>query len=166
MPEPVLVCDTVSLGNFLLADAVGLLVRRYRGRIRVTSQVLDELVAGARTRPALRAVHGLLEKRSIVQVDLGPREHQGYAALIAGLGRGEASCIALAGSRGWTVVTDDRAARSHCAQSKLAYTGTIGILRAACIDGQLLPEEADRVLARMAAAGFYSPVSRISLLLP
>ena len=166
MPELVLVFDTVSLGNFLLADAADLLVRRYRGRMRATSQVLDELIAGSRTRPALRAVDSLVAKRAMAQVDLGVREHGQYAALIAGLGRGEASCIAVARSRRWTVVTDDRAARAHCEQLKLAYTGTIGILRAACLDRQLQPADADRMLALMVAAGYYSPVSRISLLLP
>jgi len=165
MPDRPLVFDTVSLGNFLLTDSTGLLLRRYKGRMRITSQVLDELVAGMRARPALAGVHALVTRGSIAVADLRPTEHTRYAALAVDLGRGEASCIALAFSRGWTVVSDDRAARSHCAQAKLACTGTVGILKALCTAGRLNPAEADRILARMVAAGFYSPVSRISALL-
>ncbi len=44
----------------------------------------------------------------------------------------------------------------------LKYTGTVGILVAACREKALAPEEADGVLAAMIDAGFFSPVNRIS----
>ena len=44
-------------------------------------------------------------------------------------------------------------------------TGTIGILKALCVDRTLSAEEADAVLGRMVAIVFYSPIRRISDLL-
>ena len=43
--------------------------------------------------------------------------------------------------------------------------GTIGILRACCIDGMLSRDEADDILGAMLDAGYYAPVQRISDLL-
>lgn len=56
-----------------------------------------------------------------------------YVELIGHLGKGEASCIALAKQRGTIVVTDDRGARKQCQQMNLRATGTIGILKASLI---------------------------------
>jgi predicted nucleic acid-binding protein len=165
MPEPFWVFDTVSVGNFLQADAAGLLALRYGRRALITPQVYDELSGGMRSRPALRQIDGLLAGGRIKLITLSVSERTRYASLLATLGRGEASCIAVAGERGFTVVSDDRAARTHCAELGLRVTGTIGILKDACLEHQLSPAQADHILGTMVAAGFYSPVARISDLL-
>ena len=85
-----------------------------------------------------------------------------FVELLRTLGTGEASCIALAVGWGGVVVTDDRTARRYCAGRGIPVTGTIGILRALCADRIVSAEEADALLARMVAIGFYSPVRRVS----
>ncbi len=60
------------------------------------------------------------------------------------------------------MVTDDRAARRQCTQIGLPTTGTIGILKASVLDGHITISDADSILLRMTAAGFYSPVRTIS----
>ena len=165
MPKPLLVFDTVSLANFLFADATHVLTLRYTGRSRITGQVFDELTSGMRARPKLKIIESLLTKKQFSLVSLTMAENARYAEILTNLGRGESSCIAVAASRGWTMVTDDRAARSRCAELKIPVTGTIGILKAACADKQIVPSEADRILHRMVEIGFYSPVRRVSDLL-
>jgi hypothetical protein len=165
MPERSYIFDTVSLGNFLLAEATEIISHRYGGRAYITNEVIDELMAGMRIHPALTGINGLIEKKQIDIVVMSAAERRHYASLIANLGRGEASCIAVARARRWTVISDDRACRNHCAEMHVPVTGTIGILKAACIDHSLAPHEADRILDAMIAAGFFSPVQRISALL-
>ena len=59
-------------------------------------------------------------------------------------------------------MTDDRAARSFCQEQDVEFTGTIGILKALCLDSTLRPGDADDLLRAMVDAGFYAPVQRIS----
>jgi len=165
MRKQVFIFDTVSLANFLLADAVPVLTLRYSGRAFVTEQVFDELASGMRARSRLHGVYSLLSKKHFHLTAMTVSEHAQYSNLITNLGRGEASCIAAATSRGWTGVTDDRAARNHCAEKGIHVTGTVGILKAACLDKQISPSEADRILRVMIDEGFYSPVVKISNIL-
>ncbi|MDD5672774.1 MAG: DUF3368 domain-containing protein [Chitinivibrionales bacterium] len=165
MRKHLFVFDTVSLANFLLSDADKILTARYSGRAFITEQVFDELTSGMRMRPRLALVDSLLKQNHFDCITLTAPEHTRYADLIANLGKGEASCIAAAWARGWTVVTDDRAARGHGAEMGLAVTGTIGILKAACREKQVTASVADHILQAMIDNGFYAPVRRISDLL-
>jgi predicted nucleic acid-binding protein len=45
---------------------------------------------------------------------------------------------------------------------KIPVTGTIGILKASVLDGQLELDQADKILAKMTDAGFYSPLRSIA----
>jgi predicted nucleic acid-binding protein len=165
MRKPAFVFDTVSLANFLLADAAKVLVLRYSGRAFITEQVFDELTSGMRLRPRLKDIENLIGRKHFGLIAMTTSERALYSNLINNLGKGEASCIAAGSARGLTIVTDDRAARSHCAEAGLKVTGTVGILKAACLDKQLQPSEADRILREMIDNGFYSPAGRISDLL-
>jgi predicted nucleic acid-binding protein len=165
MRKKAFVFDTVSPANFLLTDSASVLVLRYSGRAFITEQVFDELTSGMHTRPRLRTIDSLLGQKHFGPVAMTTPERVRYAVLITNLGRGEASCIVTASSRNWTAVTDDRAARSHCAETGIGATGTVGILKAACRDKQLQPSEADSILREMIDKGFYSPINRISNLL-
>ena len=159
--------DTVVLSNFALTDHVDVLANRYGTRAHVTHEVLAEvsegIVAGY---PALRAIEEAVIAGVPATADpLGPQERHVYRDLLRNLSSGEASCIAIAHSRGGVVVTEDRAARNCCADRGIPSTGTIGILKACCVDGTLEPTRADEVLSAMIQAGFYSPVQRVSDLL-
>jgi predicted nucleic acid-binding protein len=73
--------------------------------------------------------------------------------------------VVCAVTRGGIVVTDDRAARERCAGKSIRFTGTIGILKACGLEHTLTPAAADAILEDMVAAGYHSPVRRISDLL-
>jgi predicted nucleic acid-binding protein len=58
----------------------------------------------------------------------GDEERERYAKLAALVHSGEAASLAIAAHRGWTFVTDDRAARQLAQRERVAVTGTLGIL--------------------------------------
>jgi predicted nucleic acid-binding protein len=166
MPDRDYVFDAVSLSNFCLSESMDLLAMRYGKRLLLTSEVLDEINDGvAAGYTALDQVSTLLADRAFREVGLTAEERGVYVTLLNQLGSGEASCIAAGGTRGAVVVTDDRAARNCCGDRRIAFTGTLGVLKAACEDGSISGIEADAILARMIACGFYSPVARVTDLL-
>lgn len=159
--------DTVTLSNFALAGAFDLLVDRYGRALRVTEQVRAGIAAGrVRGYSELAVLERALASGAIVPIEpMTMPESKLFVDLLHTLGSGEASCVALAFHRGGIVATDDRAARGRCTERGVPVTGTIGILKALCIDRSSTSEEADAILARMVDAGFYSPVRRVSDLL-
>ena len=160
------VFDAVVLSNFALAERLDVITTRYRGRGAVTTEVSDEIDRGvASGYAALETVAGMVGGRGLRLLTLTREERRLYATLLRHLGAGEASCLAVVEARGGVVATDDRAARARCASMGILVTGTIGILKAACQDGNLSAEKADDSLRRMIAAGFYSPVRTISSIL-
>jgi predicted nucleic acid-binding protein len=162
MPEDKWVFDTVALSNFLLSDSTYLLEKRYAGCGIITREVYDELSSGMAVYPELRQVGRLIETRIFELLSLSTVEHTHYVEFIGHLGKGEASCIALANHRGAIIVTDDRTARKRCMRMNLQATGTIGILKASLLEGDITLAKADDILHRMIKSGFYSPVRNIS----
>jgi len=167
-PRPVHVFDTVTLSNFALAGHFELLVTRYGQGALITPAVLDEVTDGiVAGYTALRAIEEAVEKGRICLSAAIPSaaERQTYRELLRVLAPGEASCVANAQACGGVVVTDDRTARQCCIERDITFTGTIGILKACCMDGTLPPEAADDTLQPTFDAGYYSPVHSISDLL-
>jgi predicted nucleic acid-binding protein len=162
MPEKNWVFDAVVLSNFLLSDSILILEERYRNCGLITWQVYDEISAGMIEYPNLRRIDTLIGSQVLELITLSGAEHKHFLDLIGFLGKGEAACIAVAKKRGSIVVTDDRAARGRCSLMKIPFTGTIGILKAAFLQGQLSADKADEILARMIEAGFYSPIRSMS----
>lgn len=161
--------DTVTLSNFALAGRLDLLLDRTGKRLHVTDEVLDEVTEGvvagyAALREIERAVIEGKFSRAAPLASMDERDT--YRELLRVLAPGEASCIACAKTRGGVVMTDDKTARECCLERRVAVTGTIGILKASCVDGTIRADEADAVLQDMVAAGYHSPVRRISDLVP
>lgn len=162
MPEKKWVFDTVVLSNFLLSDSAYVLAQRYGKRGIVTWEVFHEIASGFRKFPELETIRELIRNETFILRSLSTTEHERFLELIRHLGKGEASCIALAGKRNHVVMTDDRAARTQCFRIGILFSGTIGILKASWRDGQITLEQADSILHRMINRGFYSPVRNIS----
>ena len=162
MPEKKWIFDTVVISNFLLSDSAFILEQRYAKRGIVTWEVFDELSAGFREFPKLKFIQELIRNETFELLSLSRTGHGYFQGLINHLGKGEASCIAWAREQNAVVMTDDRAARMQCSQIEIAFSGTIGILKASWLDKQIGLEEADSILHRMIAEGFYSPVRNIS----
>ncbi|MEW5815321.1 MAG: PIN domain-containing protein [Spirochaetota bacterium] len=154
--------DTVVLSNFIFAKALPWIEDRYSGRLALTSEVMDELSAGvAAGFSSLSEVDDLITQKKAEYVTLSLPEQREFRKLRVRLGAGEASCIAAALSRGGTVVTDDRAARTECKEKGVPVTGTIGILAASCRDGKISIKDAEARLEMMKSSGFFSPINRI-----
>lgn len=162
MPEKKWVFDAVALSNFLLSDSVFILEKRYRSRSVITWQVYDEISAGMSEYPGLKQIDKLIEEENFSLVTLSRTEHKHFLDLIGHLGKGEASCIAFAKENNATVVTDDRTARKRCSLVKISVTGTVGILKASLLDGQITLTQANEYLHKMIEAGFYSPVRNMA----
>ncbi len=159
--------DTVTLSNFVLCGGIGLLVSRYGPSLILTEQVRVELAQGRSAGYVqLAQIEEEVAKGSVsVATTLSPSEVITFRDLILTMGSGEAACIAMARYRGGIVVSDDLLARRTCTAHGVPVTGTIGILKAMCISGQLASGAADALLTGMVAKGFHSPVRRISNLL-
>jgi predicted nucleic acid-binding protein len=162
MPKTQWVFDTVVLSNFLISDSAYILEKRYQGKGIITSEVYNEISAGIAQIKSLGDIDRLIQKKVFSLCSLKHKEHEHFKEMITYLGKGEASCIAFAKARKSTVVTDDRMARKQCANLSIPVTGTIGILKASVTDDLITEERANEILAKMVAAGFYSPVNSIS----
>jgi predicted nucleic acid-binding protein len=159
--------DTVTLSNFALCGGIELLVGRYGPSLFLTEQVRVELAQGLSAGYAklVPLEDEVANGRISVATTMSPAEMMIFRELILVIGSGEAACIAMAKHRGGIVVTDDLLARRTCTAHGVPVTGTIGILKAMCIEGHIAGDAADTLLAGMVANGFHSPVRRISDLL-
>jgi predicted nucleic acid-binding protein len=167
MPDkkPQLFFDTVVLSNFALTKGgVLFLKKRYGNRGIITLQVFQEIAKATFANWSLleQIEKNLIVKSGFHKTSLNEKEQAHFIPLLRNLGEGEASCIACAQERQGIVVTDDRAARNHCKERDVLISGTIGILKAACLDTILDKDQADRMLTEMISFGFYSPVKKIS----
>ncbi len=162
MPEKKWVFDTVVLSNFFLSDSIFILEERYRKCAVITRQVYDELSSGMADYPELKQIDNLFKDKAFKLVSLSSKEHQHFLQMIGFLGKGEASCIALANERTAIVVTDERAARKQCSLMKVPVTGTVGILKASVLEGNISLAQADKSLQKMIEAGFYAPIRSIA----
>lgn len=165
MPEYIF--DTTVLSNLAAVGRLDLLERRYREMALTTVEVSDEL------RKGLQAGYWYLENvlqqiQSIsrsgwlrIVAPASETEHQLRGEFDLLLDPGEASCLALAISRGLILVTDDLAARQLAEERDVPLTGTVGILLALVRDGVLSLPEANAILAEMIDRRYRSPVDRL-----
>ena len=158
---------TTVLSNLAAVGRLDLLEKRYRTVGFTTVEVSDELRRG------LQAGYGYLENvlqqiQSIspsgwlrIVAPESPAEHQLRGEFDLLLDPGEASCLALAISRGLILVTDDLAARQLAQERDVPLTGTVGILLALVCDRVLSLTEANAILAQMIERRYRSPVDRL-----
>jgi predicted nucleic acid-binding protein len=168
MPDPDYIFDTTVLSNFAEAGRLDLLEARYRDKAFVTIEVSDELRRGihagynhlAPTLQQMETVHpeGWL---SILSPETS-EEHRLRLEFDHSLDPGEASCLALAISRGLVFATDDLAARRLAEQRSVRLTGTLGILIALVRSETLTLGEANAMLAAMIARNYRSPVDQLN----
>lgn len=168
---PDYIFDTTALSNLAVVGRLDLLEKRYHMVGLTTIEVSDELRRG------LQAGYEHLENvlQQIQSISPGgwlrivapesPAEHQLRGEFDLLLDPGEASCLALAISRGLILVTDDLAARQLAQERGVPLTGTVGILLALVRDGVLSLAEANGVLAEMIERRYRSPVDRLDELI-
>ncbi len=161
------ISNTTVLSNFAAIDALDRLRELY-GELYLSTEVYEEIQQGLE--------EGYVFYSGIEEI-LSPMRKDGWLRL-TGLSNeqeilvsssmprqihaGEASCLAIAGQRNWLLLTDDKAARRYAADRNIAVSGTLGCLVLGVERDLWTLEQANRWLARIVAAGFFSPVLDLS----
>lgn len=138
--------DTTVLINLIQAGRLDILAALRGWEFVAPDQAVEE-VSRQNQRAALeRSLEaGHLRRESSTE----PREIAAYAELRLRMGKGEAACLAIAASRGWTLASDDRGrafrrlVRERIGEHRLIDTSEI--VRIAREQGVVSSEEADRI---------------------
>ena len=153
----VLVNNTV-LSNFVKVNRLDILKRAFE-KVYITEQVLEEFKMGVKREilPNIQIDFEVLKLRE--------EELELYNTLRIKLGKGEASCLAIAKKRNMNFLTDDFDARKIANILGVPVSGTIGVLIRCIEKGIISKEDGSRILKEMIAKGFYSPISDLSEIL-
>ncbi|MBI5196637.1 MAG: DUF3368 domain-containing protein [Nitrospirae bacterium] len=165
MPE--IVFDNCVLSNFALSDSLHIIKSLYENKAYITDFVSSENLKGifsgyqglVKIREAAR--DGWLKETALKNM----KEKTLFESLAVSIGFGEASGIAVAKTRGFVFACDDKAARREAGLLGVKLTGTIGILIKGVKKNVINSRQADKILHRMTAYGFYCPVSSIKEIL-
>ena len=169
MPDHIF--DTTVLSNLAAVGHLELLEKRYSQVALTTAEVSDELRRGLQAgyeylENALRQIQSVNPDGWLrIVTPESAAEHQLRGEFDLQLGPGEASCLALAISRGLILVTDDLAARQLAQARDVPLTGTVGILVALVRDNVLSLAQGNAILAEMIERRYRSPVSRLDELI-
>jgi predicted nucleic acid-binding protein len=163
--------DGTVLSNFAALGRLDLLAQSFEEAFIVTA-VLEEVARGIQQGYGfLTAIEQQIESSNADGwLRMARVEADEEQVLLEGmppkLGAGEAMSLAIAKVRGWTVFTDDAAARAVARQLGIAVGGTLGVLRRLIEFQVLTVDEANRLLARMIdEAGYRSPITDLGPLL-
>lgn len=137
----------VDASTLIALSACGELefLRGLFGRIFITEQVAQEVLAGGATGALQRALDDWIEIER-VRGDL-----RRWRAL--GLGSGEASLFLTPAAD--ALVLDDHPARTVAEAEGREYTGLLGLILAAADGGRIGRGRAAEIVRRIVAAGFY-----------
>jgi len=149
------VVDTTVLSNFATLRRLQLVQEAFPD-VAAPRAVLDELAEGRRL-----GHFPSLEWTWLREIQLQPEELQAFEGLRAGLGHGEAACLAVAQVRRALLLTDDQAARRRAKAFGVELSGSVGVLSRLVDAGVLTLEEANGMLHRLIEAGYWSPVSSL-----
>jgi predicted nucleic acid-binding protein len=136
-----LVLDNTVMSNFALVGRVDWLRDVWPGMLVASEEAWAELQTGVRLGRIPEMDWSWLAVLSLTDV-----ERETGNELTPPLDIGEASCLALARSRGCAFLTDDRVARREARRLGVPLAGTIGVLKALVDDGRISSEEADEAL--------------------
>jgi predicted nucleic acid-binding protein len=156
--QPVILDNTV-LTNFALVGRADLVTHLWPTKACTTPPVLDEYRSGVAS--------GLVPAdfwADLTVITLTEEETDLAATFSTRLGSGERSCLAAAVCRQGLLATDDLDGRRIAQQQNVPLTGTIGILILCVRRGYLSREEANGLLGKMIAFGYYSPFDSLDQL--
>jgi predicted nucleic acid-binding protein len=140
--------DATVIINLIKAGHLELLSALEGWRFSVPDQVAEEVSDPEQAAALARAFEaGHLRRDSSTD----PEEIAAYADLKRRMGKGEAACLAIAVTRGWTLASDDRGrAFRRLLRERIGEGGVIDtpeIARIAQSHGLISAEEADRIRA-------------------
>ena len=152
-----LVLDNTVLSNFSLAGRIDLLAQLSAERVVTVDDAWNEWQVGIR----LGRIP-LADMSWLPVLELDESEQKVRDELVPPLDLGEAECLALAKSRGYALLTDDRVARREARRLGVPLSGTIGALVSLVDDHLLTLAEANHLLQQMIAFGYRSPLQTLS----
>jgi len=152
-----LVLDNTVLSNFSLAGRIDLLAQLSAERVVTVDDAWNEWQVGIR----LGRIP-LADMSWLPVLELDESEQKVRDELVPPLDLGEAACLALAKSRGYALLTDDRVARREARRLGVPLSGTIGALVSLVDDHLLTLAEANHLLQQMIALGYRSPLQTLS----
>lgn len=140
--------DATVLINLINAGRLGILAEIPGFKFWVPNHVKDEVHRRnhrLQLRKALRA--GWFEELEVVDL----AEVERYAQHRLRFGQGESACMAVAGTRGWTVASDDRAVKRDVERTMGAdrLIDTKGLLESAVTAGLMERAEFERICDRL-----------------
>ncbi len=160
--------NTTILSNFASVDRLDLLHALWDD-LYVAWSVYEELRRGVEEGYAFlsRVDTSLWQSERWLHL-VAPQDNQElmlFNQLLNHMHQGEAMSLAIAVSRSWRFLTDDRAARRHAAQLGVEVGGTIGALVLLVRRDHLLLSDANTMLAGMKEqARYHTPIEDLSLL--
>lgn len=153
------VVDNTVLSNFAHVEKPEFLRSAFDNLV-VPQAVIYELVEGER----LRRVP-TVDWSWLTVAELTTDEQACAAELGQTLGQDEAACIALAQSREWMILTDDRDARRAASEAGVLVSGTLGALMNLVRAKAVTLVEGDELLGKMKQHGYRCPVDSLQELL-
>lgn len=147
------------MSNFALLGRVDWLRDLWPGRLVTSDEAWKELQTGT----AIGRIPAL-DWSWLEVLSLTPEEISVYDELMPPLGEGEAACLALARSRSYGLLTDDRVARREAQRLGIPLSGTLGALKSPVDEGRLSLQEADEALQSLIDFGYRSPFTSVGRL--
>lgn len=149
------ITNATILSNFILVKRWDIL-QKVIVNLCTTFEVVEEINFGVE-----RGVLPATELSRIEVLKLNLEEREVFRRLNERLGRGESSCIAVAMTRGFKMLTDDLDARKYAQKFGIPVSGTIGVLVLALDKEVITKKYGNYLLSEMIKMGFYSPVESL-----
>jgi predicted nucleic acid-binding protein len=161
------IANTTVISNFASIKRLDLL-QQFKGKIYLSTHVLDEVKTG------LHQGYTFYTDFEQVIFPFSPTgwlhltgvyteaEMRLLGELSETLHSGEASSLAIAYSRHWTFLSDDKAARAVSKRLQIPVSGTLGVLLYFIKHHRLGLDEANELLQQMKLNGYYSPISSLT----
>lgn len=163
------ISNTTVISNFASIDQLDLLRKLY-GTLYIPVEVHEEIRSGWEEGYRFygdidRFIYPFAPSGWLHLTSLEETELASFGTLLARLHQGEASCLAIAHRRRWTVLTDDQAARTEAQKLNIRFSGTLGCL-VLLVERKLSNlEQANEWLTEMIGQGYWSPVTDLAALL-
>lgn len=164
------ISNTTVISNLSSIGQLGLLRALY-DTINVSVQVYDEIRQGQEEGYTFYAgidehIYPFASNGWIRMISMNNEgELPFFGTLPKNLHSGEASCLAIARHRNWTLLTDDQAARTKALELRIRVSGTLGCLLLAVTRKHCTEAQANGYLKEMIDQGYRSPVIDLGTLL-
>jgi len=158
-----IIANTTIVSNFAAIDHLHLLATRF-DTLYISDQVYEEIQLGFRQGYDFysgldQQIYPFNSNGWLCLTALnGSGEFETFGELLGTLHSGEASSLSIAYHRGWTFLTDDKAARKTGKALGISISGTLGVLLSLVKDNLVSLQTADVALQQMIKTGYYSPV--------